>query len=293
MKRWLMFAALFVVLCGAMAVSSARAGAAKLSDCTPHRGTIVAVDFAHWGGPIVRGCGVDQPTGYALLHAAGFTSVGDAHDGAAFICRIGNEAFHGGAMYPTPNEDRCIATPSTSAYWSYWLAPAGQNTWTYSPIGPMGDVPKPGEVELWTFGATNAGGTRGSGVPTFSPNTLRAANPAPTTHTTAAPSTTRPTTATHAASARARAAKAAPRSTAKRRTATGHRQPRRPARKRPGAPRRARRAAVGSSAPVVSAQPTGEHTSSGSAGPLVLGLCLAVALAAGAVWTVWRRRRAE
>lgn len=281
---------LCVVLCGLAVFSADPASSSPFSDCTAHRGTVVAVDFAHWGGPIVRGCGIDQPSGYALLHAAGFTTAGDVHDGAAFICRLGNQAFDDGTLHPTPSEDPCVGTPSTSAYWSYWLAPAGQNTWTYSPVGPMGDIPKPGEVELWMFGSTNVGGTRGSGVPRFPPSTLRAPNGAPPTHTAPNPSSTARPTATHPASAPAPRMRTARRSTAKGRTATGRRQRRRPARKRPRAPAAGRQATAGS-APVVSAQPTSEHTSSGSLGPLVVGLCLALALAAGAVWAVWRRRR--
>lgn len=290
-----LLAALSVVICSLVVLSAGPASAAPLSECTAHRGTIVAVDFAHWGGPIVRACGIDEPSGYALLHAAGFTTAGDAHDGAAFICRLGNEAFDGGTMYPTPSEAPCIGTPSTSAYWSYWLAPAGQNTWNYSPIGPMGDVPRAGEVELWMFGSTNVGGTRGSGVPKFPPSRLRAPNGAPPTHTgpthtTPTPTATAPATATHAASVPSSRAPSAHRSAAKVRTTTAHRQPRRPAPKRPRAPATGRRAAA-DSAPLVSAQPTGQHTSSGSVAPLVVGLSLVLALAAGAAWTVWRRRR--
>lgn len=291
MRRSLTFAALWVVLSGLVVFPARPADGAPLSDCTPHRGTVVAVDFAHWAGPIVRGCGIDQPTGYALLHAAGFTTAGDAHDGAAFMCRLGNQAFDGGTMHPTPSEDPCIDTPSTAAYWSYWLAPAGRNTWTYSPIGPMGDVPKPGEVELWMFGSTNVAGTRGSGVPKFPPSRLRAPNRAPPTHTSPTPSSATPPTAPRPSSAHASRARAARRSTAKHRTTTGRKQPRRAARKPPRAASAPGRHATAGSAPVVSAQPTGEHTSSGSVAPLVVGLCLALALAAGAAWTVWRRRR--
>jgi hypothetical protein len=155
-------------------VTAARAD--PIGNCTTTAGTIVAVDFSHWGGPIVRGCGVDSTSGYALLHAAGFSSAGDAHDGPAFACRIGNEAFQHGTQYPTPAQDACILTPPAAAYWSYWVAPAGQNRWTYSPRGATSDVPKPGEVELWIFGGTNIGGTTGSGVPSFSPDTVRAHN---------------------------------------------------------------------------------------------------------------------
>jgi hypothetical protein len=167
--------------------------AAPLRDCTRSRGTIVVVDFGHWGGPVLRGCGRHASSDYDLLHTAGFTTAGDAHDGPAFICRLGDAAFHGGAEYPTPAQQSCIHTPPASAYWSYWRAPAGQNHWSYSQLGAMSEVPRPGEVELWTFGDTNIAGTRGSGVPSVSPNSLRAAATGP--HVLAA----RPT-AQHAAS---------------------------------------------------------------------------------------------
>jgi hypothetical protein len=77
--------------------------------------------------------------------------------------------------------------------------------------------------------------------------------------------------------------------TAKRRTAAKSLQPQSPARKRPRAPRPVRQTAI----PTVSAKPTSARTSSGSAGPLVVGLCLALMLVTGAVWSVRRRRRYE
>jgi hypothetical protein len=303
-RRRLTVSALCAAFCAVLVLWAAPAHAAPLSDCTPHHGTVVAVDFAHWGGPIARGCGIDQPTGYALLHAAGFTTAGDAHDGAAFICRIGNHAFDDGTMYPTPSEASCNGTPSTSAYWSFWLAPAGQNHWTYSPLGPMGEPPKPGEVQLWMFGATNVGGTRGSGVPKFPPSALRAANRAPTRHAPT-PRMTAPTTATHSVSAPVSRASTRHQPAANRPAKTEHqhhRQPRRAPRKRPHASRPSRQRAVvpapaGSSLrkkpTLVAAQPTAARTSPGSAGPLVLGLCLALAVAAAGGWAVWRRRRHE
>lgn len=165
-------AALSTLLAAGPAIQ--RASAAPLASCTPRHGTIVAVDFAHWGGPILRGCGLGRRSGYALLHAAGFTTSGDAHDGNAIICRLGDAAFRRGTQYPTPRQQNCVNTPPASAYWAYWLAPRGSDHWTYSPLGVLGDVTKPGEVELWIFGATNLAGTRGSAVPTFSPAALRA-----------------------------------------------------------------------------------------------------------------------
>ena len=183
--------------------SPGAAHADPLTHCSTTVGTIVAVDFAHWGGPIVRGCGVNDASGYSLLHAGGFSTAGDSHDGPAFVCRLGNQAFDSGTQYPTSKQDACIETPSPSQDWSYWLAPAGRNTWSLSDLGAMSHRPKPGEVELWMYGGTNASGTSGSGVPTFSPNTLRAQNTQPAAGTTPSrPPTHRPSPkATHAGTA--------------------------------------------------------------------------------------------
>ena len=197
--------------------------------CTGDRGTIVAVDFAHWGGPIVRGCGMDEPTGYALLHATGFTTVGDAHDGPGFVCRLADAAFRHGTPYPTPSRQPCANTPSASAYWSVWRAGAGSDRWHYSQLGAMSDHPAAGEVELWSFGGTDLAGTRGSGVPSLTPDQLRSTERAP---------------------------------------------------------------AVPVKGPaLVDALPTAEHTSAGSAAPLIVGGCATLALLAGAAVTARRRRR--
>jgi hypothetical protein len=155
------------------------AHADPIGNCTTTTGTIIAVDFGHWGGPIVRGCGVGQPNGYSLLHAAGFNTAGDNHDGPGYICRIGNQAFAAGTQYPTPAQDACIVTPPSTAYWSYWYAPVGRSTWSYSSLGAQGAHPQPGEVDLWVFGGTDVGGSTGSGVPHVSPDSLRAHNAAP------------------------------------------------------------------------------------------------------------------
>jgi hypothetical protein len=306
-----------------------RASAAPLRSCTPTHGTIVAVDFAHWGGPIVRGCGVGRRTGYALLHAAGFTTAGDEHDGPAIVCRLGDAAFHHGTQYPTPNQESCVQTPPTTGYWAYWIAPAGTNHWTYSPLGAMGDVPKPGEVELWIFGATNVAGTRGTGVPTFSPATLRA-HAAARTHPTGAPthtttarhtstatrtstattttrtttsrqtsttSTTTRTTTHHASNARRRSAHRAARSA--RRGRAAHRPPTH--RHRPADHRRAAQITGTSTtsttraggAPVVAARPTSRRASAGSATPLIIGVALVLVLCAGAGRAIWARRHEQ
>jgi hypothetical protein len=194
---------IFMVVTGLLSVLPVptAAAAVPLNACSKTVGTIVAVDFAAWGGPIARGCGVHDPSGYALLHSAGFTTAGDSHDGPALICRLGDAAFDHGTQYPTPAQDACVVTPPASAYWSFWLAPAGQNIWSPSDLGPMSDVPKPGEVEMWVFGDSDTDGASTSGAPSVSPDTLRAHNASPATttptprRTSAGPVTSAPSSA--------------------------------------------------------------------------------------------------
>ncbi|MGW9453833.1 hypothetical protein [Streptomyces sp. NPDC055632] len=177
----------------ALAVTAAPAGAAPqpMGQCTTSSGVVLAVDFSHWGGPVYRSCGTTPTTGYELLNQGGWATTGTGHDGPAFICRIGYSGHQGGKQYPTPRQDDCVLTPPASAYWSYWHANPGQNTWEYSQLGAMLYKPKPGSVDLWIFGGTDIEGTRGR--PTVTPDQLRAHNtrpkggPAPKDTRTAAP----------------------------------------------------------------------------------------------------------
>jgi hypothetical protein len=307
-----------------------RASAAPLGSCTPAHGTIVAVDFAHWGGPIVRGCGVGQHSGYALLHAAGFSTAGDAHDGPAVVCRLGDAAFHHGRQYPTPNQQACVQTPPTTGYWAYWVAPRGTNHWAYAPLGAMGDVPKPGEVEFWIFGATNVAGTHGTGVPTFGPAALRAHSPTrasatSTTRTSTSSTTTTTTTRTSTSSTTTTTTTPHPPATSTptttthtgtpplprahlRRTHRTHRthrhlRDRAAHHSRHRAPQHSRRHAATTThstatpraggAKVVSARPTSRRGSAGSSTPLIIAVALALLLCAGAGRAIWLRRREE
>ena len=329
--RFLALLAAAAALVTSTAVAASPAGADTIGLCTATHGTIVAVDFSHWGGPIVRGCGVDSKTGYELLHDGGFTSVGDQHDGPRFICRLGNGAFRGGTQYPTPDQDACVVTPPASAYWSYWLAPRDQNTWSYSQLGAMSDVPQDGEVELWQFGSTNVAGT--DGRPAVSPDSLRAKNSSPvgaaSTPRTTSATKNHSTVAAHSTPAvRGRSVTAAARSTTPdarasstpttrassgaattATTASGHSS---------GAKPRSSTAAATSSgdtssavtsgtspsgtgsraAPaIVDASPAGKSTAtppgSGSPAALIVGGGLVIVLAAGAGWAMVRRRRTD
>ncbi|WP_446684981.1 prenyltransferase/squalene oxidase repeat-containing protein [Kitasatospora gansuensis] len=163
------------------------AAADPVEDCTATTGAVVAVDFGHWGGGVVRGCDAHPTTGLNLLHNAGFTTAGTEHDGLAFICRLGSSTFGNGVQYPTPAEEPCVNTPQATAYWSFWIAEPGQQTWSYSQFGAGSQQPKPGEVEAWVYGGTDIGGT--SGAPSFTPDSVRAKNTAgPSPSSSASPS---------------------------------------------------------------------------------------------------------
>ncbi|MGC4813708.1 LPXTG cell wall anchor domain-containing protein [Micromonospora sp. DT228] len=161
--------------------------------CTTSSGVILAVDFSRWGGPLLRSCGTTPTTGYQLLNQGGWRTTGTQHDGPAFICRIGYAGHQGGTQYPTPADEKCALTPPASAYWSYWHADPGQNSWVYSQLGAMSYKPKPGSVDLWIFGATDIGGTEGR--PRFSPDSVRARNSTPIGATTTAAPPAAPTPA--------------------------------------------------------------------------------------------------
>jgi hypothetical protein len=159
-----------------VAAGPALATAEPMSHCTTTSGVVVAVDFAHFGGPVLRACGSTPTTAYGLLNQGGWHTTGTEHDGPGFICRIGYAGFDGGTQYPTPSQQACVLTPPASAYWAFWYANPGQSTWTYSQAGALSTNAAPGSVELWVFGGTNDGGTSGSAVPTISPGSLRATN---------------------------------------------------------------------------------------------------------------------
>lgn len=155
------------------------ASSRPIGACTTTSGVILAVDFSHWDGPLLRACGTTPTTGYQLLNQGGWSTVGDNHDGPAFVCRIGYSGFRGGTRYPTASQEACILTPRGDAYWSYWYADPGHNSWSYGRLGAMTHYPKSGGVELWVFGKTDTAGTQGSGVPTLRPDSIRARNTVP------------------------------------------------------------------------------------------------------------------
>jgi hypothetical protein len=165
----------------------AAAAPAPISQCTTTSGVILAVDFGHWGGPVLRACGTTPTTGYALLNQGGWHSTGTLRGGPAFVCRISFSGYQGGTAYPTAAEDPCAVTSPASASWSYWHADPGASSWTYSSLGAMSYQPRPGSVDLWTFGP---------GTPSVSPDSVRAHNTGTTSRPKPPPASSRPPAST-------------------------------------------------------------------------------------------------
>ena len=88
-------------------------------------------------------CSPAGGTGYQALINAGF-SVEGTQKFPEFICRINS--------FPDASVDKCLTASPASAYWTYWHAPLGANSWTYSNFGAHARSPQPGTVEAWTWG---------------------------------------------------------------------------------------------------------------------------------------------
>lgn len=307
------------------AAPAAQADALAMSACTTTANAIVAVNFAHFGGKVEIQCGSTPTTGFALLNEGAFHTTGTQHDGPGFICRISDD---GSAGYPTAQQDACSRTPPASAYWSYWHAAPGSNTWSYSTLGAQSYHPVAGSVDYWQFGGTNVAGT--TGRPTVTPAQVRAGTPQAGSggpaagggatgggrHTASGagaagpgggaatharhPSGAAPATSAPAGRAASSAGSGATRSSGTAATSS-------PAAGASGtagtagSARGAGTAGTGGATPassgpeIVQVRPAAadaRRPSGGSLAPVLLGVALAVLLAGGAGWTVLRRRRA-
>ncbi len=279
---------------------SAAASALPIDRCTTSSGVVVAVDFSHWGGPIVRGCGSTPTTGYQLVNQGGFATTGTKHDGAGFICRIAYSGFHGGAGEPA--DQACLTTPPASASWSYWTAGPGQRNWTLSATGAANTNPPGGAVQAWTFGG---------GSPSFSPDAVRAHNSTPAGGATGSHSGTsspsgKPTPASQPAGQPSAAGTAAGTTAS---STAGGKQTSRPATRAPataqpspssavaalgmaGVPL-SRSSALSSSPSVVDAEPDQAVHRSGTDSPLpeLAGGAIVLALVALAGFAAWQRKQ--
>ena len=159
------------------------AGADPAGPCST--GVIVAVDFAPWGKDIHGVCDMPVPANAALALVTGkFQPTGVAeYGGLGFICPIAGD----------PRNEGSATTPPGNAYWSFWYAKAGSDSWTYSQSGPENLDPKTGSAEGWVFGG-NSGSIPPRSFPL--PNAIRTGQ-RPDGHDDHRPShTTTPTTAT-------------------------------------------------------------------------------------------------
>ena len=170
-------------LFGVYGTGSAAATALPMGQCSTTSGVVVAVDFGHWGGPIVRSCGSTPTSGWQLVNQGGLATQGTGHDGPAFICKIGYSGFRGGIGEPA--DQTCSSTPPTNASWSYWIPTSDQSSWTLAPEGAADSYPAGGAVQAWTFGDQVK--------PSFSPDSVRAQNSTPSGGSTASRSSTPPT----------------------------------------------------------------------------------------------------
>lgn len=250
---------------------------AGLSACTSAVGVLVAVDFKHFGGPVDLGCAAGrQANGLDAVDRAGFLTVGDEEDGDAFVCRIGVAAEGVTSERPTAAEDSCVNTPPATAYWAFWVADAGQNSWSYSPFGVESYEPPPGSIEGWAFGS--------GGQPGVTPAQLRAeATPTTTTSSTStSTSTSSTTTSTTAPVTTTTRPSTAPTTTVK-----NHRQPTPTTTTTTSisSTPRARIVAVSSGATV---HPPG---AGGTSGGVIVTLAIVAGLAAVGGALAWRRRR--
>ncbi|MCC8337233.1 hypothetical protein LMJ38_14965 [Streptomyces sp. R1] len=286
---------------------SAAADPQPMGRCTTTSGVVLAVDFSDWGGPLFRSCGTTPTTGYELLNQGGWRTTGTGHDGPAFICRIGYSGYQNGKQFPTPAQDDCVLTPPASAYWSYWHADRGENTWQYSQLGAMLYKPKPGSVDLWVFGGTDIGGTKGR--PTVTPDQLRAHNTELSGDTGKPPSDEKapelpPDVDTGPAPQRRSPERPAPAPTASKKPAperseTKKAEPSKSASATPSPTSSATAtssavAAPGPSTKVVDAAPAADAPhDSGSILPVVTGASLVVLIGGAAVYAARRRRRTE
>ncbi|MFE2190886.1 hypothetical protein ACFXAQ_08575 [Streptomyces olivaceus] len=284
---------------------SAAADPQPMGRCTTTSGVVLAVDFSDWGGPLFRSCGTTPTTGYELLNQGGWRTTGTGHDGPAFICRIGYSGYQNGKQFPTPAQDDCVLTPPASAYWSYWHADRGENTWEYSQLGAMLYKPKPGSVDLWIFGGTDIGGTKGR--PTVTPDQLRAHNTKPIGDTGKPPSDEKapelpPNVDTGPAPQRRSPERPAPTASKKpapEKSETKKAEPSKSASATPSPTPSATAtssavAAPGPSTKVVDAAPAADAPhDAGSLVPVVTGVSLVVLIGGAAVYAARRRRRTE
>lgn len=147
--------ALCSLLVGVRPAAAVDQGKGTPGMCPSAVGVTVVVDFQQLGGETIVRCfpSASPGTGLDALKGAGFQIEGTQRWGEAFVCRIENRPSAVEAVPIAGNpgyKERCIDTPPSSGYWSYWSA--GNNcAWRYSQWGVKNRSFVPGGFEGWSF----------------------------------------------------------------------------------------------------------------------------------------------
>jgi len=130
--------------------------------CTEEDGVTVVVDLRGLDpdAPVLVRCAEGPAgsghTGFDALADAGLSYVMPQRQ-PGVVCRLATST----GVRPAPGEqipvrgdddyvERCVNTPPTAAYWSYWYAPQG-GRWQYSSSGAGNRSTIPGGFEGWSF----------------------------------------------------------------------------------------------------------------------------------------------
>lgn len=155
------------------AASTARRGYPGKCKRIDRKGVTVVVDFRklgdyrkHNGRTIVR-CApphftksgkLKKRTGLKTLKQAGTPVVGTRLSGNAYVCRLDGRPARKERIRVDGDRDyreKCVRTPPSSAFWTYWHASGKGGGWKFNRTGAASRYATPGGYEGWSF-ALNA-----------------------------------------------------------------------------------------------------------------------------------------
>jgi hypothetical protein len=138
---------LAVAVLMAAAVGLGVAGPAQAATCATAHGVSVVVDFHQLGGGVQKHCDASGAgkSAWSQLQDVGYRLTGVQRQ-PGFVCRIDGK--------PSKEEDACVNTPPSDAYWSLWWSDGKSGKWSYSSQGPASlKVPEGGYVAMsWQSG---------------------------------------------------------------------------------------------------------------------------------------------
>jgi hypothetical protein len=181
-----LLAATALVAAGGAVVTASPASAAS---CTTASGVTVVVDFHELGGGAQSVCDSGGAGKYAatLFGESGF-SLARVQREQGFVCRVNNA--------PSPDQEACVNTPPTDAYWGLWWSNGTSGSWTYASSGVDSlKVPAGGSVAFsWNGSSTKS--PPGTTPPAHASSPSPKPTPKPTAHPSPAGSSPGPTPGT-------------------------------------------------------------------------------------------------